>query len=224
MSKTNSNTIYAHNTMLVEGTDDFHSIIHLWESGGNPKQHFTARKCESVENVKSELKAILLEVASEAKSIRNLGIVVDADNDVEARWQSFLDILKESGKYDVNSTKLSHAGTIVVPKDSSAPTIGLWIMPNNKDVGMLEDFLLSLVPNDDPLLDKAEQTLTELEEANIQKYKSVHRAKAKAHTYISWQENPAWTLGEAIKSKVFNSESEYAQSFIEWLKRLFVIG
>ena len=94
-------------------------------------------------------------------------------------------------------------------------------MPDNNINGMLEDFIISLAPEADPLMQKAESILNELEESQIQLYKSVHRSKAKIHTFLAWQDEPGKPMGTAITAKILNSNSEHAEVFVHWIKQLF---
>ena len=73
----------------------------------------------------------------------------------------------------------------------------------------------------DALMKKSEDVLTELEEEGIQKYKPVHRSKAKIHTYLAWQDIPGRPMGQAITANILNANSELAMKFAKWLKELF---
>ena len=55
---------------------------------------------------------------------------------------------------------------------------------------MLEDFALNMIPAEDLLIRKVEVVLSELEAEGIQRYKQVHRSKAKIHTFLAWQDEP----------------------------------
>ena len=71
------------------------------------------------------------------------------------------------------------------------------------------------------MMKKSEDVLTELEEERIQKYKPVHRSKAKIHTYLAWQDVPGRPMGQAITTNILNANSELAVKFVKWLKKLF---
>ena len=87
---------------------------------------------------------------------------------------------------------------------------------------MLEDFVVTLAEKDDPLMLKADEVLDQLEKENIQKYKSVHRAKAKIHSYLAWQDEPGKPMGTSITAHVLNPNSPSSQSFLGWMKKLFL--
>lgn len=95
-----------------------------------------------------------------------------------------VDILKSSNKYDCDGLDLPSDGLVLYPLNDYDAVVGIWIMPNNRFEGMLEDFALNMIPAEDLLIRKVEVVLSELEAEGIQRYKQVHRSKAK---YIrSW--------------------------------------
>ena len=152
---------------------------------------------------------------------QRIGIVVDADVNLKSRWNSIVSILKKTGKYDCEAIELPQDGLILEPTDNTYPKVGIWLMPDNNQNGMLEDFMTALATPDDALMKKSEDVLTEIETEGIQKYKPVHRSKAKIHTYLAWQDAPGRPMGQAITANILNADSELAVKFAEWLKKLF---
>ena len=188
--------------LLVEGPDDLFVIARLRELNHLADNIFI-KPCGSVEKA-IELFRILID--KQAAANRILGIVVDADTNIAGRWQRISQILTESGKYHVPD---------ILPK------IGVWMMPDNQLNGMLEDFLAMLAVNDQELLDEVDTTLTTLENKELNKYKSVHKAKARIHTFLAWQEEPGVSMGNAIAKSYLRADSEQAVLFVDWLRRLF---
>lgn len=94
-------------------------------------------------------------------------------------------------------------------------------MPNNRFEGMLEDFALNMIPAEDLLIRKVEVVLSELEAEGIQRYKQVHRSKAKIHTFLAWQDEPGKPIGQAITTRILNPDAEEAKAFIGWLNKLY---
>lgn len=202
--------------LLVEGNDDQHVVWALCEKHAVPES-FDVIECESVENV---LKAFEVRLKIVDNNQR-IGIVVDADVNLKSRWDSIVSILKKTGKYDCEAIELPQDGLILEPTDNTYPKVGIWLMPDNNQNGMLEDFMTALATPDDALMKKSEDVLTELETEGIQKYKPVHRSKAKIHTYLAWQDAPGRPMGQAITANILNADSELAVKFAEWLKKLF---
>ncbi len=212
MSKTNSPSY----KLLVEGIDDKHVIWALCRKHNLPET-FEVIDCGSVERVLKSFNILL----RTADIYPRIGIVVDADVNLKSRWDSIISILKKTGKYDCEAIELPQDGLILEPIDNTYPKVGIWLMPDNNQNGMLEDFMAALATPDDALMKKSEDVLTELETDGIQKYKPVHRSKAKIHTYLAWQDAPGRPMGQAITANILNADSELAVKFAEWLKELF---
>lgn len=202
--------------LFVEGTDDCHVISSLCVCHG-VKENFNVVPCRGIEKTMGRFKLAL----TNPSVYQRVGIVVDADMDAEKRWVQLMDILKGSGKYDCCNLKLTSGGLIVHPIDSYDAIIGIWMMPDNCLQGMLEDFVLSLIPVGDSLIQKAESVLLELEAEEMQQYKAVHRSKAKVHTYLAWQDEPGKPMGQAITAHVLNPDAQQAKIFVEWLNKLY---
>ena len=202
--------------LLVEGNDDQHVVWALCEKHNVPET-FDVIDCESVENVLKSLD-VRLRLADNNSRI---GVVMDADTSLKSRWDSFVSILKRTGKYDCDDLTLPQDGLVLEPTDKTYPKVGIWLMPDNNRNGMLEDFMAALAAPDDELMKKSENVLTELETEGIQRYKPVQRSKAKIHTYLAWQEVPGRPMGQAITANILNSNSDIAIRFAKWLKEMF---
>ena len=201
--------------LLVEGNDDQHVVWALCKKHNVPET-FDVIDCESVEKVLKSL-GFRLKLADINSRI---GIVMDADTSLKSRWDSFVSILKRTGKYDCDALTLPQDGLVLEPTNTY-PKVGIWLMPDNNQNGMLEDFMLALAKPDDVLMKKSEDVLTDLETEGIQRYKPAHRSKAKIHTYLAWQDIPGRPMGQAITANILNSDSDMAVKFADWLKELF---
>lgn len=202
--------------LLVEGNDDQHVVWALCQKH-SVTETFDVLDCGSVENVLKEFKLRL----RLADNNHRIAIVVDADMNMKSRWESIISMLKDTGKYDCDNIVLPKDGLVLESTDKSYPKVGIWLMPDNNQSGMLEDFMAALATPDDALMKKSEDVLTEIENEGIQKYKPVHRSKAKIHTYLAWQDVPGRPMGQAITANILDSNSDVAVKFAEWLKGMF---
>ena len=202
--------------LLVEGNNDFHIVCALCQHY-NIKENFDVIPNNGIDTAVRKFEVVL----KNPSAYRKIGIVVDADNNADSRWQQLLSILKNTGKYECDSLELPVSGLILKPKEDFDSTVGIWIMPDNVNKGMIEDFALSMIEENDKLLEKAELTLCELEKDGLQRYKDVHRSKAKIHTYLAWQDEPGKPIGQSITAKVLKPESKTAKVFAKWLEQLF---
>lgn len=202
--------------LLVEGNDDQHVVWALCQKHSVPET-FDVLDCGSVENVLKEFKLRLRLVDNNHR----IAIVVDADMNMKSRWESIVSMLKDTGKYDCDNIVLPKDGLVLESTDKSYPKVGIWLMPDNNQNGMLEDFMAALATPGNALMKKSEDVLTEIENEGIQKYKPVHRSKAKIHTYLAWQDVPGRPMGQAITANILDSNSDVAVKFAEWLKGMF---
>ncbi len=198
--------------LLVEGQDDFYVISALCEVGKIP-ENFVIFDCGSDEDVLNALNTLLLR--SDLPEI--IGVVIDADKpDVSCRWQSIQDKLQNYPYVLPNEPERD--GTIIEGVEDM-PRLGFWLMPNNVDPGMLEDFCWQLAP--DNAIAFAEHCVTEAKEKLFATFRDVHQSKAVVHTYLAWQDEPGKPLGQSIKAKALTPEIEIAKTFTSWLQRLF---
>ena len=202
--------------LLVEGINDKHVIYALAEKY-HLVENFDVIDCGSIENVYRQMELRL----SNPTDLMALGIIVDADSDACVRFHKFVNLLPLDG-YDTDGISFSEVGTIIEPNDTSFPIVGVWVMPNNQSEGMIEDFMMALTSDGDKqLLGKADVVLDEIKAKGLQRFKDVHRSKAKIHTYLAWQEQPGLPLGVSIKAKAFDADATLAHEIVDWLKLLF---
>ena len=203
--------------LLVEGNEDVHVILAFWNNAKLPEK-FDIIDCHNITNLLDILKLRL----TTPQTHKRIGIVVDADTKISARWDAIRNRLDATGKYKCKNLQLPSDGLILNSIDPEYPTIGVWVMPNNNLPGMLEDFVVTLSEPGDPLMEKTDDVLRQLESEGIQKYKAVHRTKAKIHTYLAWQDEPGKPMGTSITAHVLNPNRPNGQLFLDWLKRLFL--
>ena len=203
--------------LLVEGKNDQHVI---WALCGqyNLEKTFTVETPNNLNGGDSQL-LNSIPVRLKIPNIRALGIVLDADQNAESRWHSIKNILGQAGYLDLPNQP-NHEGTIIANPDK--PKIGVWIMPNNQIPGMLENFVANLILEDDELAPIAEEILHRIEQESLNRYSLEHRPKAFIHTWLAWQESPGRPMGQAITAHVLNHDASLAQSFVEWLRSLFI--
>lgn len=165
--------------LLVEGNDDLHVVAALCNKH-NIKENFRIVDCKGIENLLIGLPVRL------KSSVKTIGAVIDADADLNARWNSVCSILSASGRYGDIPDECPAEGLILEPVSEGDPKFGLWIMPDNRTSGMLEHFTTMLIPADDDLLPVVDETLSRLESNGMNRYSTVHHEKARIHTWLAW--------------------------------------
>lgn len=203
--------------LLVEGINDCHVVAALCVLHQLPPKSFTIFDSGCEDKAIKKLSA-RLDAADGSIPLDKIAIVLDADDDLNAKWQSLCYVLIKRG-YTVPSQPHVN-GTIISAEDK--PTVGIWLMPNNQTNGMLEDFCQTLIDNQDAL-DYVNQCITQAKQQNYTSFKDVHLSKAVIHTYLAWQDEPAKPLGQAITAKVLNGHHPLAVMFKDWLEALFIV-
>ncbi len=197
--------------LLVEGNDDRHIIWSLCQKFNVP-ENFDVIDCDGIDNIFAQLP-----IRIKQSGIKTIGIMVDADFDIQKRWQKLYDALKKLG-YKIDNVVNSEG---VILSQDNMPRLGIWIMPDNKVSGMLEDFIEFLIPDNDKLITIAKEVLDKIENEKINQYQTIHRSKALISTWLSWQEDPGTPMGLAITKKYLSTEQKICIKFIEWVTVLY---
>lgn len=161
------------NVLLVEGITDAHIFLSLFQIHFGSKEDKKIPRQETkfsleIKNKTLSIKAkigvqkLLDELKQELNSsdLKTLGIVLDADAEVDpsalqadalaplkARWESIVNRLVGLGYSASLFPNVPNSdGTIV--EQASLPKVGIWLMPDNKSTGMIEDFLKPNPEND----------------------------------------------------------------------------
>lgn len=200
--------------LLVEGRDDLHVVAHLCQRHRLPNEAFTIHSSEGLDRLIESLPTRL-----KGGPQSHLGVVMDADEDIQARWASVRAIVLRAGYADVPEAP-DPRGTVLLPTDEFQPRIGFWLMPDNRLPGMLEHFVQFLVPEGDRLREYARQVIDAMP-AEERRFREVHRAKAEIHTWLAWQKQPGLPLGLAIKTRYLDAGCAEATRFVDWLGRLY---
>lgn len=198
--------------LLVEGNDDMHVVLAIRKRFSIPDEKFGIVDCKGVSELLKQI----------PERIKNrevcLGILIDADNDLQIRWRQLQNILSPLG-YEMPEAPYEK-GT-VVNSSKVATVVGIWIMPDNQLPGMLEDFTKILIPKEDRLLLFANKIIGDIQNELAAKFKPIHQSKALIHTWLAWQESPGTPMGLAITKSYLDHNHELCVLFVAWLNRLF---
>ena len=94
-------------------------------------------------------------------------------------------------------------------------------MPDNRFRGMLEDFLIRLIPDEYGALYGLAQSCVAEAARNGASFKDTHMRKAEIHTWLAWQDEPGSQLHEAVKHRVLDPTKPESRAFVDWFRRLF---
>ena len=193
--------------LLVEGPDDKHVVNHLCR-GTELENRFNIDDKGGKDPL---LAAIRNEVRVSGREA--LGILLDADNDVQSRWNAVIHALSR-----VNVTAPSEpdpSGTII----ASRPRIGIWLMPDNVSVGQVEEFFAGMIAHDDPVWPRSEAYVDGIPLLD-RKFTSGKTLRAKVHSWLATREEPRM-MGAAIGAGDLSADAPDAVRLVDWLRRLF---
>ena len=200
--------------LLVEGRDDEYVLKHLCgQRGVQNLDEITP--LGSVEWLLENFPVRLKESDVEA-----LGVVIDADTDIAARWQSLRDRLRKAGYQNVPGDPVVTGTILHPPPKALLPRVGLWIMPDNQTKGILEDFLRFLVPPGSGLFSHVESSVASIPDEE-RRFSQLAQPKAIIHTWLAWQADPGKPLGTAITAKFLDPHVAQVDVLVAWLKELF---
>ncbi len=207
----------------VEGIDDVHTIKHLLRHhaiavsvgealpGGVPTIVPAGDVGRLLDGITASVRA---------SAFASVGFVLDADAPLIDRWRSVRDRL---ARVDVAAPETPPPEGFVGASGRYKSTVGVWLMPDNRRDGTLEDFLRMLIDEGDALIDYANRTATYAREKKGARFPAVQHDKAVIHTWLAWQKTPGLPYGSAVAAHFFRHDSPAALAFVAWFKRLFAI-
>ena len=193
--------------LLVEGVDDKHVVEHLCRKLV-PDLTF---RCQETGGSDPLLKAI--SPAMRPLERTALGIVMDANDDLAARWQAIGHRLRGA---DVQLPEQpAHGGTVI----DGEPRVGVWLMPDNATPGELENFVAALVPKDDSVWPLAERYINGIPSEH-RRFSPRKELRAKLHAWLATRQEPR-KIGAAIGTAELDAGGALAGQFADWLRTLF---
>ena len=204
--------------LLVEGPED-RALVHQLCNAHHldNRAHF-----EVVVPDPAGVEGLLADLRLRARTgLTALGVIVDADTDPAARWAGVTAALASAGYTDLPPTLPT--GGLLLPAVSARSRIGVWMMPDNRSSGAVEDFARSLVSEEDPLLPLAQRAVADLP-LMLRRFAPSKRAKAELHTWLAWQEEPGTPLGLAVTRRYLARDAALARAFMRWMRSLFEVS
>lgn len=204
----------AKKVLMVEGKDDEHVVKHICGSRGLGRIDQVA----DYGGIEPLIDGI--EVRLKESDISVVGLIVDADADVAARWASIRERLVRAGYPTVPIVPPGEGLVLEAPEATLLPKVGVWIMPDNQVSGVLEDFLCFLVPQEDQLFQYVSSKLDALD-PGLRRFALVKKPKVLVHSWLAYQEEPGRPLGQAVSARYLDPGLPAADMFARWLERVF---
>lgn len=198
-----------HLKLLVEGRDDLHVVANLLHKHGLENRIHIEEK-NGFPNLRDSIKIEVI-----APERQTLGIIADANDNPLGRWKS---ISKQLVKADCQVPEnISSSGSIFEgPRNKR---VGVWLMPDNQRSGELEDFVYDIIPEHDPVLPQAEKYIDNIP-AKDRKFRDTKLKRAYVHAWLAARKKPR-PMGTAIQSGDLVHNTDVAEAFVSWLRKLF---
>lgn len=200
--------------LMVEGVDDEYVVKHICGER-NLGSIDRIRNCKGKDPLLDDIAVQLKE-----SDIFAVGVLLDADTDLQARWQAVRHRLQQAGYGSVPVAPDIVGTVIAAPAGTLLPRVGIWLMPDNQVPGILEDFLRFLVPENDPLFAHVEHSIDTIPPIHS-RFDDLKKPKARIHTWLAWQEEPGKPFGQAITARYLDPDLPAADVFAQWLHRTF---
>ena len=196
--------------LLVEGVDDLHFVKQFHD-----KLQLNLSFGISVTNGFNKL-CSELPIRVSQSGIKILGVIVDADDDLDERWNEVVGVLTDKG---ISAPESPTPSGTIIQSNNRLPKLGIWVMPDNKSIGELEDFAFNMIDKNDRVKPLAQCYINSIPK-NLQKFKNNKRPKAELFAWLAHTEEPG-RIGASIGAGNFDIHSPISKEFANWLNQLF---
>ena len=218
-----SKVLIANKRLIVEGEQDKRVIPELmeangvpWPRGQEPVNIQAYGSDEFIDNNK-------ISTRLKERGLTHLGLIIDADNNPENRWQSIRNacLKVENLKESMHNFPEIMPETGLIINMINNQKFGIWMMPDNQTRGMLETFLSYMIKDEsEPLWQYAQEVVTEAKTKGA-RFIDEHIDKAHIYSWLAWQNPPGRQLHNAIQEKILDPQHPKAQVFVKWFKDLY---
>lgn len=199
---------------IVEGGDDRHVIDQLVgvKQVKKPEIHPKSGFSELLKSLPENLTN---------NSLEFLAVVFDADRDPVARWREVREKMTAAGVEDVPEAPAEGGFIGNSPSDRILPRrTGIWMMPNNRSPGALEELVVRMIPVVSPLFAHVRASIDSIP-PNERLFSDEKRTKAEIRTWLAWQKDPGLAYGSAIRENYLDTETPGIADFVAWLNKLY---
>ena len=199
----------------VEGKDDYHALSHLLATRRLNTTAPWFPEIKETGGVDGLLNSV--DIAVRFGTGHAVGFVLDANASPNDRWRAVASRLASVGL--TPPADLPAQGYVDFCQSFQTRT-GVWLMPDNRREGALEDFLLDLINPTDPLLTHA-RGATAHAKALGAAFPGNATRKAELRAWLAWCEEPGLPYGSALRAGYFRHDSPDSEAFVVWFRELF---
>ena len=198
---------------MVEGLSDYHFVTQLLDQLELTLDFEVSQRSGS----SGVLDSIYSEVASPNRDV--VGILIDADDDLETRWRDVADRLLIT---DVSAPSLPDPQGTIIKATEDRPRVGIWIMPDNRSPGELEDFVIEMIPDSDLIWPRSVNYIDRIP-ISEREFSEGKTDRAKLYAWLATRRQPPH-IGAAIGAGDFDLSRERCEAFVGWLEGLYGAG
>jgi len=222
------------NILLVEGSNDKAFFERICKKHGlnytvkvsNPVDFVPSDKggFNSKQGVINSLETLLPLLEDEDSAFNKIAIILDADITGDNNGGFSKTISQVEGKaVDFKYNKHSHCNPGIELKhtDKNMHALGVWVMPDNKSDGTIEDWIKNkIIESERQLFDHACKVVSNLP---VTKFSDNSIAKAELATWLSWQNQPGRTVAYTLKdgNELIDINDVKYKGLIDWLTNFF---
>ncbi len=195
--------------LVVEGQDDKHVIKQIRDRCLQNLE-FDIKDCEGYPNILKQIS-----VQTKVAGRKSVGFVMDSNSCPKQRWKDIREKLIDA---DFEPPENLDQSGIIINSDSG-PTVGVWLMPNNSASGELEDFVIEMIKDDDPVWPLAQSYIDSIPEDD-KKFLPTKSNKAKFYAWLATRKKPN-RMGATIGAGDLTTQTQLNSSFMAWLSKLF---
>ena len=190
--------------LLVEGSSDEHVIFHLRNSR-NLNIEFSIVD-------KRGAPSLINSIGNEIRvaNRKAIGIVLDANDNLSEKWNA---VKRNISDAEITPPEnIPNQGIII----ENIPRVGVWFMPDNQSSGAIEDFVIDMIPERDPVWPLSTQYINDVP----RDFLKAKRQKAILHAWLATKTQPG-LMGAAIGAGDLDTDGDLCDRFCNWLERLF---
>ena len=160
-------------------------------------------------------------------TVDRLGIVLDADHPLnhhqgfDNSYRKIAGYLESALKFNVPKRLPPQRAGFLFDHPDGLPPVGLWIMPDNRQDGMLEDFIKQAITTE-PQKEVLEEACSAVSRLNPPLFnRDFHLSKAEIATWLAWQAEPGKPMASAVGDQLIDLKSPLPDQFTQWLRQVF---
>ena len=220
------------NLLLVEGSNDksfFEKVCKKYNINTNiqvstPVDWVPSNQggFNSKQGVINSLDVFLPMLEDEESSIKKIAIVIDSDINGDNNGgfiSSIQQIKNKASEYNYANRHTYKNGGVEIPhNDPQMSSLGIWIMPNNKDDGTIENWIKDKIINTEQ--EAFSHACSVVSELKNKKFTTNSIIKAEIATWLAWQNQPGRTIAYTLKEgeELIDINNDDFKIFIKWLK------